>query len=326
MKRFKRARRFLAQVLLSALVRLVRWRAGRGSWRDAQRRGRFWGDLAFRLLRRERRRAIENLTRAFGSERSPEEIRELARGAFRHLGTSVYETFHVMAHGTAMLEEIFTFEGEDRLRELLERHGSVVIATGHLGNWEVAGGLVAHRGFPVCPVVRDNPNRALGRLVIEMRDCFGMRGLIRDSADIRDQIRDTIRAGAILVILIDQDTPRARSVFVPFFGRPAATISGAAAVALTYGLPLMVATAYRRPDGTHHLIFRELDEYTPTGDKAADIVSMTRLISRRLEAAIREHPEQWVWMHDRRRRQPESTDQVEVPRGGRARGRQQDER
>jgi KDO2-lipid IV(A) lauroyltransferase len=100
-------------------------------------------------------------------------------------------------------------------------------------------------------------------------------------------------------MLIDQDT-KVDGVWVPFFGRPAFTPVAAARLALKQKAAVIPSFIERLPDGSHRAVFH------PPPELPADAVAATALLTRLIEEQIRRVPEQWVWMHRRWRRRPES--------------------
>ena len=108
------------------------------------------------------------------------------------------------------------------------------------------------------------------------------------------------KRGGMLAMLIDQDT-RVQGAFVPFFGKPAHTPTAAATLALRAEAPVVIGTI-QRSETRHQLRFKVL-EFTPTGDRDADVVALTAAMSHELEQAISRTPEQWVWMHQRWKKQ-----------------------
>jgi Kdo2-lipid IVA lauroyltransferase/acyltransferase len=107
----------------------------------------------------------------------------------------------------------------------------------------------------------------------------------------------TLRGNAVLAMLIDQDSKRVPQVVVPFFGRPARTPSGAAALALRSGAALVPVYIERTDDG-HRIEFEPpIDANAAVGDDA--VTELTARLTRSIEARVRRHPEQWVWWHKR---------------------------
>ena len=103
----------------------------------------------------------------------------------------------------------------------------------------------------------------------------------------------------MLGFLIDQSI-RAESVKVPFFGKPALTPIGPATLAIRMGAVAVAAFIERRPDGSH--LVRVLEPIETTRDD--DPIALTARMTHEIENQIRRVPEQWVWMHDRWRDRP----------------------
>jgi KDO2-lipid IV(A) lauroyltransferase len=126
-----------------------------------------------------------------------------------------------------------------------------------------------------------------------------------DPSTARAMLR-TFKQGRPLGILIDQDT-RVQSVFVPFFGRPAATPRGAADLALRFGAPVLAGWCRRRGPraGDGHVVdFVEIPYDPDPSDRDAEAARLTVACTAALEAAVRATPAEWVWMHERWKTQP----------------------
>jgi KDO2-lipid IV(A) lauroyltransferase len=98
-----------------------------------------------------------------------------------------------------------------------------------------------------------------------------------------------------------------QSVFVPFFGHPAATPRAAADLALRFGCPVVVGWSHRRGPhpGDGYVLWVEKVEYDPApADREAEVLRITAHCTARLEAAIRQAPAEWVWMHRRWKSKP----------------------
>jgi KDO2-lipid IV(A) lauroyltransferase len=116
-------------------------------------------------------------------------------------------------------------------------------------------------------------------------------------AGVRGALR-RLKAGGAVAMLADQDARR-DGVFVPFFGHLASTPIGPAWLSLASGAPLVFGTCLRGADGRYEARF--LPPLVPQGrpDDANDVLALTRRHTGMLEAAIRERPEQWFWLHKR---------------------------
>lgn len=258
------------------------------------------GALAPLLASSERRRAEAHLATAFPELTRPE-CRRVARRMFRHLARSAAEVAQIERFLDGPHAVRLAAEHRKLLDDVFAEGKGVVAVTGHIGNWELLAQVVAHSGYPITAIAKPLYDPRLTRLVHTARTRYGMQVVWRgDSGASRDMLA-VFKSQGMLALLIDQDT-KVQGAFVPFFGRPAFTPTAAAALALRFGTPVVVVW-HHRVGGEHRLHLERLS-FTPSGDKDADVVRFTAAMTARLEAAIREHPEQWVWMHRRWRRTP----------------------
>jgi KDO2-lipid IV(A) lauroyltransferase len=101
---------------------------------------------------------------------------------------------------------------------------------------------------------------------------------------------------------MDQDT-KVRGVFVPFFGRAAHTPVGPVVMAMKTGATILPAAIHRQRDETYLITIEAPLELACTGHMEKDVLANTAACTRALERFIRLDPAQWVWMHDRWRKQ-----------------------
>jgi KDO2-lipid IV(A) lauroyltransferase len=130
-----------------------------------------------------------------------------------------------------------------------------------------------------------------------LRERFGTPTIARGTEGAARQLLITLRRGGALGMLIDQDT-KVDGVWVPFFGRPAFTPVGAAKIALRQKTAVIPTFIERLPQGRH------LATFHPPLDLPGDPQEATALMTEKIEEQVRKHPEQWVWIHRRWRRQP----------------------
>ncbi|MGZ5959130.1 MAG: lysophospholipid acyltransferase family protein [Myxococcaceae bacterium] len=289
-KRLKRTLRY--GLLRAALAVLGRLPLG---W--AQALGRAVGTAAFHLAPGERAKALASLSVAF-PEMSEEARLELARRCFRHLGTAAMEMVVAPRLGDRF-DALVDCSGDALAameRAAASGKGGVCVAA-HLGNWELHAWGVARHGLPLHAVGKENVDPRLTRLIDRFRARGGVRNVWRGQPGAAVALLRALRKGQLLGILIDQDT-NVQNVFVPFFGRPAATPRAAADLVLRTGAAALVCLIHKREDGTYRASSEEV-EVPHTGDPERDVVELTARFTARIEAAIRAHPEQWVWMHQR---------------------------
>jgi len=192
-------------------------------------------------------------------------------------------------------------------RQLVSEHGErgALILTGHFGNWEWLAYAQALYGYPVHLVHRPLRNRLIDAFVTRERERCGTRVLHKSAAGF-DVLRALRRSG-IVVLPIDQNASRRMAVFVDFFGRPASTSVGLAALALKFSVAVVPAFLVREgASSRHRIVIRPAVAPVRTGNVERDIVETTRKFTRVMEEIVREYPEQWLWLHKRWKRRPAS--------------------
>ena len=282
--------------LLTALAALV----GRLPGPVAERMGHGIGGLLFALLPGRRRIALRNLERAF-PELSADERGRLCRRFHRHLGLTIVELCAVVGRPLPDILQQITIEGTAHLAAVMASHGRALVLTAHLGNWELlamASGLI---GYRLATVVRPLDAPLLDAFVQRLRERAGVE-LIPKRRAIRPVLAALAR-GDLVAILLDQNTTRAEAVFVPFFGMAASTSRSLAVLALRTGAPIVPVFIRRQRWGRHRVtIGAPLPAPVKTGPDA--VVELTARCTMAIEAAIRETPDQWLWVHDRWRTRP----------------------
>ena len=100
-------------------------------------------------------------------------------------------------------------------------------------------------------------------------------------------------------ILIDQNVSWNEGVFVDFFGRPASTTTGLAALALQTGAPVVPVFIVRLEDETYKITIYEEAKSTKTDDYDADLFENTQRFTSIIEDVVRKYPDQYFWLHQR---------------------------
>ncbi len=281
--------------LYCCLIALVRFGALRLSRKTSVRIGSVIGFLAYRIGRKERERAIANLRECF-PDRTAGELMRIARSSFRNLGVSIVEILRFPLLSREEVNEFVSWEGREHLDTALRQGRGVVLATGHIGNWELFGASLALNGYPITVVARELRSRRYNEILCGLRRQVGMQIIFRGESMYRG-LRH-LRQNGILAILADVDT-KVPGGFVDFFGRPAFTPYGPAAVALKSGAALIPMFIRRLPGYTHRIhVLRPLDPVR-TGSWESDLVANTQRLTTAMEEFIREYPDQWNWFHER---------------------------
>lgn len=253
------------------------------------------GRLAALLRPADRRRATVQLQAALALD--PPSARQLAQRCFAHLGRIGAEIALLPKLGRH-LKTYVSLPDTDRaaLQGAMGEGKGVLFVTGHLGNWELLAQRIVAEGFPAATLARGAPNPYLGAWLLERRRKGGVETINRGDPKAARQLLGILKRGGVLGILIDQDTA-VESVHVPFFGRLAATPVAAAQLARSRKAPVVVGHIHR--EGPGHRVTLERVPLPVDDGSNGWLVAVTALLTARLEAAIRAHPEEWPWLHAR---------------------------
>lgn len=275
--------------------RLMQTCAGRLPWVAAQALGRRVGALLFWLLPGQRRLALSHLALALGKDTTPAQRRRLAVEAFQNLGQTALEWCVLPRLSARHIQALVTVEGLDHLRAAQAQGEGVVVAGAHFGNWEIGPLYLRSVGFDGAVLARRLRYPEYESFLINMRGKKGVATLARGS--LKDVAR-ILRAGQLVGVLVDQDVDSLEGVHVDFFGRPAYTIVGPAALSLMTKAPVVPLAVFRQGRGFRVVLSPALTAPANLPREQA-LVELTRQLTRAIEAQIRQQPGQWVWMHRR---------------------------
>jgi KDO2-lipid IV(A) lauroyltransferase len=293
--RHRGAGKSLRSRALTASGRLLDRFFARLSWDRAQRIGASFGRFAWRIARRDRKRTLDHIALAFPGLSTAERI-DLGRRSFAHLGTVLGECLALRHASLAGLAAHVELVGWEHVEAARSQGRPIVIVTGHCGNWELLAAILNARGLGMLVVAREIDEPGLQTMLLDLRARFGTKTIVRGTPGAARSLLAALRGAGALGMLIDQDT-KVEGCFVDFFGRPAWTPIGAAELALRFDAAVLPTFIARNADGTHRA------EIHPELKLSSDPIAATSAMTAAIEAQIREHPEQWVWLHRRWRRQ-----------------------
>jgi KDO2-lipid IV(A) lauroyltransferase len=265
--------------------------------------GRGVARVAYGLSDRLRRTGFRNLELAF-PEMDERERERILHGCFTNLGRLLGQFSHFPRATPESLRRIVECQGLENLEAAQARGRGVILFTGHLGAWELSSFALSAFGYPMSFLVRRIDNLHVEQMIEKTRTRFGNRSIDKRAA-MRPMLR-TLRTGGTLGTLVDLNTQPHEGIFVDFFGIPASTTSGLAALALRTGaavLPVFVPW-----DENKKRFILRVDSpltITPTGNQKEDIKQLTSLFTSVVESYVRQYPEQWLWIHKRWNTRPE---------------------
>ncbi len=279
--------------------------AARLPWPLARALGRAFGTLARRTLHSRRRAAATNLRLCF-PELSEGERASLLHAHFQELGIGVFETVRAWWASDRQLAPFFAstrIEGLEHLRGLAAGSRGVLLVSGHFVNMEFCARLLTpHLRF--AGMYQRYHNRVFERAIKQGR----LRHTVAmfDNTEIRAAIRH-LKRGGVLWYAPDQDMRGKDTVFAPFFGIPAATITATHQLARMSGCAVVPFFHRREVENGRDVYRMHLAEPLadfPSANPAAD----TARINAAVEAMARAAPAQYLWIHRRFKRQPDGQD------------------
>lgn len=255
------------------------------------------GDLAWLTMRRRRRVAIENLIRS-GIAPEARAARRLSRVAFRHfvrvVVTSIKSDAHWRRHPW---QECVEWCVPEEVAALLDDpQQGVILASGHLGSWEVGAQVLSHRK-PILGITRRMNNPYVDRLMLRRKPRHRFELTPKRDADL-GRLVGALGAGKALAIMIDTHA-RDRGMVVDFFGRPASSHTAIALLHLVTKKPIVFGWCCEVAPMRFRFYATGPFRFAPTGNKQRDVRTILEQLNRELEAAVRSCPEQYMWGHRR---------------------------
>jgi len=267
---------------------------------------RLLGALAYRLAGRRRALMLYNLELALGDRTTVEERERIARESMISLFLSIGELLH-MDQFYAHWERHFTVEGEENIRSLVDAKKGFFGIGAHLGGWTLPGAIYCV--FPEVPwvnmVARPLRNPYLQGLLDYLAKNFG--GSIITTRGTGQRIIDAVERGELVGFYMDQESRRGQGVFVKFFGQDACSHVVPGYLAWKHQVPFIPIWHVRTGMGKFRVIFGAPIQYELTDDPDENSRRVTQAIAKALEDLIGEHPEQWLWAHNRWRRRPDGS-------------------
>lgn len=265
--------------------------------RVVARLGRAGGGLAFYLTSRYRRVALSNLTLVFAREKSPAEIRALAKENFRRLGENYASAVKTAAMSFEQLRPHLEFTGFEKFPPNLPGtpHHNIVMAVGHFGNFELYARIQdIRRDYQGATTYRGLKQPAMNRLLQRLRGQNGCLFFERRTEG--EKLRESMnRGGTLLGLLGDQSS---RGVRIPLLGHDCHTGVAPAVFALRYNARLFEVICYRTALARWHI---ECGEEIPTRENGQlrATEAIMRDVNQAYERAIRRDPANWFWVHRR---------------------------
>jgi KDO2-lipid IV(A) lauroyltransferase len=258
--------------------------------------------LLLLLLPTLRKTAEFNLQLAF-PEKTDAERHKILEQMARNLGWMAAEFARFPKYNKENIENVVILDGHENFLAGQRRGKGVLYLTGHIGAWELSSFAHGLYGFPLHYMARPLDNKLLDEMVNRYRGLSGNVPIFKNESA-RVMLRVLKDAGTV-GILADQNTMPGEGIFVDFFGTQACTTTGIARVALHTDAAVVPGYAYWDENlRKYRLRFEPPVELLRTGDAENDVLLNTQRFTKIIEGIVREHPEQWVWIHARWKARP----------------------
>jgi KDO2-lipid IV(A) lauroyltransferase len=248
------------------------------------------GTFAYYAMGERRRIVRDNLTR-IAPNASGRFRNRLARRTFRNLAAASVDLFRLPHVSRDDLLGMVACVGRENFDNALALGKGVVIATAHLGPYELAGAWLAAVGFPVHAMVEDLAPDVLAALAT-YRTATGMQ-TISMKQGARGVLRLLAQNQAVMLVA-DRAVEGTKGVVkLPFGGGVRPVPTGPASFAAATGAPVVVGMVSLNPTAPPRYLVQIEPPVFATGRSEEDRLRLTRYITDRLAAAVRKHPDEW---------------------------------
>ena len=249
------------------------------------------GRLSYRLSPNVRQVVAANQAQVLGRPVDDPLVVASTREAFELYARYFVESFHLPELSDEEIVARVDCDTEYRLHDAAAAGKGGICALPHLGNWDAAGRWMKAIGLPALAVAEELKPRRLYELFVELRRSIGMDVVGLSDPNVGSKLAMALGENRMIALVADRDFT-GRGVEVEMFGRKRTIPAGPALLSLTTGAPLIVTPTYTTPDGWR-IEIREPLTIEPTGDKRADVRSLTVLMAKTFEEAIAAAPSDW---------------------------------
>ncbi len=261
--------------------------------------------LAYYIIRYRRKVVRQNLIRSFPNY-TLKEIISIEKKFYRFFCDLMIEIIYNVNAPHKKMKQRMTVENVEELTQYADNKQTVIVMTGHYGNWEWSSAIGLHfpKNFMVYPVYRKLSNKYFDNFMIKLRSRFGAECVEKDQL-LRKIFNNKNEGEYGVFAMIADQTPRWRNIrhWVQFLNQDTAVFSGTEHIAKKYNFPVYYMDIQRVKRGYYHTTFIPiaLDPQNMAKNEITDIFMKI------LENKIIEKPEFWLWSHKRWKHKREKT-------------------
>ncbi len=296
----------LTRTIRHNVVYAVAWLAGKTLNSMPHALAQYFGALiglaSWFVIRKDQYLADRHLKLALPGSYDYNQRRLIGRNFYTNAGKNFADLIRAERHFEPDLAPRIEIDGLEHFERAHRNGNGVIGVTGHIGNWELLAVVIASHGFRVGVIGRQLYEPRLNKLLIGYRERFGLVNFLTTDPSIK--LLRWLEQGHAIGVLIDTDSTRVQSMFVPSFGRPALTPVGQTVLGLKAGAAFVPMACVRTSDNGYKVIIRQAIKPRATGDHQRDVRAITAQCTAEIERIIRQYPDQWIWLANRWRTSP----------------------
>ncbi len=260
------------------------------------------GTGLFHLLKRRRQIAFQNVTTAFGDQKSEAERWNLVKQCFQGIGRHFFEAVYLFRYSAERVKKYVRFTGIEHYQAAKAQGKGIAFLTGHFGCWELMPISFGYFFEPTYVIVKPLDFEPAEKLSRALREVSGNR-VVSKERSMRVLIK-LLREKKNLGILMDQNIDWKDGVFVDFFGRRACTNKGLALLVLSTGAPVVPGFMVYEGNGHYRLELQPPVPWLEFDDRTKNIEENTAQYNRVIETMARRYPDHYFWVHQRWKTRP----------------------
>lgn len=267
--------------------------------------GRGLGHLLYRVANSRKRYAEINIALCF-PELDAQAQAKIVHGVVMSCGLSIAETAMGLWGQQNKMRNRYSITGLEHIEKARAEGKGVLLCGSHLTTIDISGLMMSYH-IVADVLYRADPNPLMAYAIMTARSRVNDNAIHRN--DTRQLIKN-LRKGNIVWYAPDQDYGRDQSVFAPFFGIQAATVVATSRIAKISKCAVIPFFCFREPHGRYRLEIQPALENFPTDDDVADATRINKII----EDAIRQEPDQYLWVHRRFKTRPIGEESLYPPK------------
>lgn len=262
------------------------------------------GLLAWWLDIKDRHRIRRHLSLVYKDGLSTSEKDKIGRAFFVNTAKNLVDLVRMRRYYKSEIANLIEVEGLEHFDRAYKKGNGLFGISAHIGNFEMTGAFLAAQGYSIGVIGRRMYDDRMDELLVDNREALGLKNFY--TTDSPRKIMRWLADGKAVGVLMDTDSMRVRSMLVPSFNRLSYTPVGHIQLAFRTKAELVPSFCIRTENNRFKVLFKPPIEYDPGSGSEADIARVAGQCNRVIDQFILEHPDQWIWLHNRWHTSPEA--------------------